>query len=255
MRGRAVVALEEVFRTDLPVRGVLGLGSLEEAQRVDVDAGLRDAVGDAVQVLAERRGLRIRVDEEERAPGLESQLHEAELLLLDAALANDPVAFACNQLTVIVPVANPAGIDVLDDLAAPGIRVVAAAEDVPITRYAMQLVDALGIADGYTANVVSEEDNVAAVRAKIELGEGDAAIVYVTDAIASGDAVLEIPVSPASNVPATYAAVAVALEVIVAPLLIRTPWLLPPAFPPSPATLTLPAPPASIRPARSRNTP
>ena len=130
--------------------------------------------------------------------------------LLDAGLATDPVAFACNELTVIVPAANPAGITTVRDLARAGVRIVAAADAVPITRYATRLVEALGIADGYTANIVSEEDNVAAVRAKIELGEGDAAIVYATDAIASGDAVREVAVPPEANVPTTYAAVVVA---------------------------------------------
>ena len=129
--------------------------------------------------------------------------------LLDAGLASDPVAFACNQLTIIVPAANPAGLDTFDDLAEPGVQVIAAGEDVPITRYATQLVDALGIAEGYAANIVSEEDNVAAVRAKVELGEGDAAIVYVTDALASGDLVEEIAVPTDANVTATYAAVVV----------------------------------------------
>ena len=42
-----------------------------------------------------------------------------------------------------------------------------------------------GFVAAYDANVVSKEDNVKAVVAKIELGEGDAAIVYVTDAKAS----------------------------------------------------------------------
>jgi molybdate transport system substrate-binding protein len=130
--------------------------------------------------------------------------------LLDAGLASDPVAFACNELTIIVPAANPAGIDTFDDIADRGVRVIAAGEAVPITRYATQLVDALGIADGYAANIVSEEDNVAAVRAKVELGEGDAAIVYVTDAMASGQAVIEIGLPPEVNVSATYAAVVVA---------------------------------------------
>jgi len=67
-------------------------------------------------------------------------------------------------------------------------------------------VDRLGIADAYAANVASREDNVAAVRAKIELGEGDAGVVYVTDAIASGARVEQVPVPPDANVPATYAA-------------------------------------------------
>ena len=76
------------------------------------------------------------------------------------------------------------------DLAKPGLKVIAAGDEVPITKYATQLVANLAkepgypadFADAYAANVVSKEDNVKAVVAKIELGEGDAGIVYVTDA-------------------------------------------------------------------------
>ncbi|HEX3264468.1 MAG TPA: extracellular solute-binding protein, partial [Candidatus Limnocylindrales bacterium] len=60
----------------------------------------------------------------------------------------------------------------------------------------------------YQAHVVSREDNVNAVIAKIELGEGDAAIVYVTDAKAS-DKVGTVQVPESANVPATYAGVVV----------------------------------------------
>ena len=47
-----------------------------------------------------------------------------------------------------------------------------------------------------------------AVVAKIELGEGDAGIVYVTDAKAS-DKVTTVDVPDAANVPATYDGVVV----------------------------------------------
>ena len=78
-------------------------------------------------------------------------------------------------------------------MARPGVKVIAAGDNVPITKYATQLVDNLAkgagypadFAAAYEANIVSKEDNVKAVVAKIELGEGDAAIVYVTDAKAS----------------------------------------------------------------------
>lgn len=126
--------------------------------------------------------------------------------LVDAGDAQDPVVFACNQLAIVVPAGNPAGIASALDLGRPGVRVVAAGDEVPITRYAVQLAGHLGIADAYAANIVSREDNVAAVRSKIELGEGDAAIVYLTDALASGDALGQVPVPAAANVPATYAA-------------------------------------------------
>jgi molybdate transport system substrate-binding protein len=137
--------------------------------------------------------------------------------LVDKGLAQgDPVTFAGNKLTVIVPTANPAGITTPADLAKSGVKVIAAGDEVPITKYATQLVDNLAketgypadFAAAYAANVVSNEDNVKAVVAKIELGEGDAGIVYVTDAKAS-DKVTPIDVPETANVPATYDGVVV----------------------------------------------
>jgi molybdate transport system substrate-binding protein len=138
--------------------------------------------------------------------------------LVTAGLAlGEPTLFARNVLTVIVPVANPGGITSPADLARSGIKVVAAGDEVPITKYASQLVANVAKLPGYpadyaaayAANIASKEDNVAAVRSKIELGEGDAAIVYATDAKAS-TRVTAIPVEPASaNVPATYAGIVV----------------------------------------------
>ena len=137
--------------------------------------------------------------------------------LADKGLAaGGPTHFAGNLLTVIIPTANPAGIRTAADLALPGVKIIAAGDAVPITKYATQLVSNLATQPGfpdqfasrYALNIVSREDNVAAVVAKIELGEGDAAIVYQTDAKASSK-VTTLAVPAAANVPATYAGVVV----------------------------------------------
>jgi molybdate transport system substrate-binding protein len=137
--------------------------------------------------------------------------------LVDKGLAAGSVTkFAGNLLTVIVPKANPAGIKTPADLAKGGVKVIAAGDTVPITKYANQLVSNLARQPGYpadfvaryTANIVSRQDNVAAVVTQIELGEGDAGIVYVTDAKTSTK-VATIAVPDAANVPATYSAVVV----------------------------------------------
>lgn len=137
--------------------------------------------------------------------------------LFDAGLADGPpVTFAGNKLTVVVPSDNPAGITSPADLAKPGIKIIAAGDTVPITKYANQLVANLAKEAGYptdfvaayTANIASKEDNVSALIAKVELGEGDAGIVYVTDAKASNK-VKTLDVPDSANVPATYDGVVV----------------------------------------------
>lgn len=135
--------------------------------------------------------------------------------LVDKGLAGGSLTkFAGNLLTVIVPTGNPAGIATPADLAKGGVKVIAAGDAVPITKYATQLVANLAKQAGYpadfaakyAASIASKEDNVAAVVSKIELGEGDAGIVYVTDA-KSSTKVTTIAVPDAANVPATYAGV------------------------------------------------
>jgi molybdate transport system substrate-binding protein len=137
--------------------------------------------------------------------------------LVDKGLAaGAAVNFAGNRLAVIVPTANPAGVRTPADLATSGVKVIAAGDAVPITKYATQFVANLAKEPGYpsdfvaayVANIASKEDNVKAVVAKIELGEGDAAIVYVTDAKASTK-VVTIDVAATANVPTTYAGVVV----------------------------------------------
>jgi molybdate transport system substrate-binding protein len=137
--------------------------------------------------------------------------------LVDKGYGDGPVTvFAGNLLTVIVPTSNPAGIRSPADLARSGLKIITSADNVPIARYAAQLVANLAKEPGYpadfaakyAANIASKEDNVSAVVSKIELGEGDAGVVYVTDAKGS-DKVTAIPVPDSANVPVTYGGVVV----------------------------------------------
>jgi molybdate transport system substrate-binding protein len=130
--------------------------------------------------------------------------------------AGAPINFAGNVLTIIVPVTGTPVVTKPEQIGQTGTKVVAAGDAVPITKYATQLVANLAKQPGYPANfvgqynknVVSKEDNVKGIVTKIELGEGDAGIVYVTDATASTK-VSQVTVPPDANVPATYAQVAV----------------------------------------------
>ncbi|MBE7534261.1 MAG: molybdate ABC transporter substrate-binding protein [Anaerolineales bacterium] len=115
-------------------------------------------------------------------------------------MAEASQVFLSNRLVVILPVDNPAGIDSLEDLAASGIKIVLAAEEVPVGRYSREALDKMNgtfgsdFKDKVLANVVSNEDNVKQVVAKIQLGEADAGIVYTSDAVAAPELkTIEIP--------------------------------------------------------------
>ena len=130
--------------------------------------------------------------------------------------AGEPIPFASNSVALVVPAGNPAEIATPADLARPGIRLVAAGARVPITTYADRVIANLGSITGYPpgyvaaleANTVSREDNVAAVLAKVELGEGDAGFVYATDA-AGSTKVRAIAIPAAAQVRARYAGVVI----------------------------------------------
>ena len=125
----------------------------------------------------------------------------------------EPAVFARNRLVAIVPRTNPARIGRLEDLARRGTKIVLAAEAVPVGKYSREALGKLAGAEGYPedyhhrvlANVVSQEENVKSVVAKVQLGEADAGIVYrsdVTPSVARYVKVFEIP-DPYNSI-ATY---------------------------------------------------
>lgn len=139
-------------------------------------------------------------DEEQMAP------------LVRAGKVRGAAPFARNQLVVVVPAANPGRVRRLQDLARPGLRLVLTAEQVPIGRYTRQALAKMsapgalgkGFQQKVLANVVSQAANVRALLAQVELGEADAAVVYVSDAVAAGQKVATIPIPARSNVVALY---------------------------------------------------
>ena len=130
-----------------------------------------------------------------------ANMQEMDALVAGGFIAQDaPQVFLANKLVVILPANNPANLDKLEDLARPDIKLVLAAEEVPVGRYARQMLDQLNgqfgsdFKDKVIANVVSNEDNVRQVLAKVQLGEADAGIVYASDAVTATDLqIIEIP--------------------------------------------------------------
>ena len=138
---------------------------------------------------------------------------------MDAAAKGGRIAtdaskpFVKNRLVIIYPKANPAGIQALSDLAKPGLKLVLADKSVPVGQYALNFLDkaaqdaalGAGYKDAVLKNVVSYEQDVKSVLTKITLGEGDAGIVYTTDAAsAAAGKISQLAIPDAFNVIAVY---------------------------------------------------
>jgi molybdate transport system substrate-binding protein len=127
--------------------------------------------------------------------------------------AGPPKVFAHNRLVAIAPRSNPGRIIQLQDLARRGVKLVVGAEAVPVGKYTSEMLRRLerragfppAYGDSVLANVVSQEENVKSIVAKVQLGEADAGIVYrsdVTPRVAPSLTVLDIPDD--ANVVASY---------------------------------------------------
>lgn len=140
------------------------------------------------------------------------QLHEgapADVLatadsttMQQAVAAGDAAAshvFAHNRLEIVVPRGNRREVAGLADFGR--LRVVAlAAPSVPAGRYAAEAFARAGL----SVPAASQEPDVRAVLTKVELGEADAGVVYVTDALAAGDRVTRVAIPSEHNVVASY---------------------------------------------------
>lgn len=131
----------------------------------------------------------------------------------EAQRVHSPQTFVHNRLVLALPADNPANVLSLNDLATAGVKLVVAAPGVPVRTYTDVVLENLAADPAYgdayrtavLANIVSEEDNVRQVVAKIALGEADAGFVYRSDITPDlADSVTTLPIPDDINPLATY---------------------------------------------------
>ncbi|HVU73595.1 MAG TPA: molybdate ABC transporter substrate-binding protein [Mycobacteriales bacterium] len=115
--------------------------------------------------------------------------------LLDGA----PVTFARNRLAVAVPPGSTK-VQTYPDIAKPGVALAICAAEVPCGAAAQALFTATGL----TPHPATEEQDVKSVLTKVELGEADAGVVYITDVRAAGDKVGSVAVPYVEGAVASY---------------------------------------------------
>lgn len=125
--------------------------------------------------------------------------HKNMQTVVDAGDAvGTPTDFARNTLTIAVAPGNPKHIATLADLTRPGTIVVLCDTTAPCGKFADQVLTNAKVAVAPR----SRELTAKATLAKVELGEADAAIVYVSD-VASSTKVTGVPIPAAVNVTTT----------------------------------------------------
>lgn len=114
--------------------------------------------------------------------------------------SGSPRDFATNVLEIAVAPGNPKGITDLDDLTAPGVQLVTCAAPVPCGAATAEVESASGV----DLEPVSEEQSVTDVLGKVESGQADAGLVYVTDVRGAGGKVDGVPFDESGKAVNTY---------------------------------------------------
>lgn len=190
---RAEVA---VFAASSLTEGFQAIEAAFEAAHPDIDVRL---------TFAGSQVLRLQIEQGADADVFASADARHMTALAEAGHLAESHVFARNGLVVITPLEGSPVRDFADLPRAE--RLVIGADAVPVGRYTRRLLEKAGSTLGadfarrVRARVVSEETNVRLVRAKVELGEADAAIVYRTDA---SPRVRVVPVPEAVDTPAAY---------------------------------------------------
>jgi molybdate transport system substrate-binding protein len=120
--------------------------------------------------------------------------------LAQKLIAGNPIDFASNVLEIATAPGNPHHLAGWADLARPGIRVDVCADGVPCGNATAAVEKATGV----SLKPISEEQNVGDVLAKVESGDADAGVVYVTDVKGAGAKVTGVAFPEARSAVNTY---------------------------------------------------
>jgi len=115
-------------------------------------------------------------------------------------VAGQPRVFARNLLQIAVPRGNPGKVRGLADFSREKLLIGLCAKQVPCGVYERQALARAGV----VPSVDTEEPDVRALLTKVEAGELDAGITYVTDVASSHGRVQGIDIPVGRNVVAAY---------------------------------------------------
>jgi molybdate transport system substrate-binding protein len=117
-----------------------------------------------------------------------------------ANAAGTPTTFVKNVMEIAVPPTNPANVRALADLANPRVKVAVCQVVVPCGSTAVKVFANAKL----TVQPVTQEADVKSTLAKVELGEVDAGVVYMTDVRAAKDKVAGIEIPADVNASTSY---------------------------------------------------
>jgi molybdate transport system substrate-binding protein len=117
-----------------------------------------------------------------------------------AGAAADPTTFATNVMQIAVPPTNPGNVTGVGSLAAADVKTALCQPQVPCGMTAEEVFANAGV----SVTPVTLEPDVKSVLSKVQLGEVDAGVVYLTDVLAAGDEVLGVEIPDDLNASTSY---------------------------------------------------
>jgi molybdate transport system substrate-binding protein len=120
--------------------------------------------------------------------------------VVSAGGASGSKVFATNKMEIAAPPSNPAHVASVNDLAKSSVKTALCQPQVPCGSVAQQVFTNAKI----TVKPVTLEPDVKSVLSKVQLGEVDAGMVYVTDVKAAGDKVKGVEIADDVNASTDY---------------------------------------------------